>query len=69
MTFKPSLKTEIERVQMELDDCIEAISVLDNAIACGFLKDKHSLIAQEWIKEYQDNIKRCRGFLDNAGGQ
>ena len=54
---------------MELDDCIEAISVLDNAIACGFLKDKHSLIAQEWIKEYQADIKRCRGFLDNAGGQ
>jgi len=69
MTFKPSLKTEIEKVQMELDDCIEAISVLDNAIACGFLKDKHSLIAQEWIKEYQADIKRCRGFLDNAGGQ
>ena len=69
MTFKPSLKTEIEKVQMELDDCIEAISVLDNAIACAFLKDKHSLIAQEWIKEYQEDIKKCRGFLDNVGGQ
>ena len=69
MTFKPSLKTERERAQMEIDDAIEAVSVLDNAIACGFLKDKHSLIAQEWIKEYQADIKRCRGFLDNAGGQ
>ena len=69
MTFKPSLKTEIEKVQMELDDCIEAISVLDNAIACGFLKDKHSLISQEWIKEYKADIKRCRDFLDNVGGQ
>ena len=68
MIFKPSLKTERERVQNEIDDAIEAISVLDNAIACAFLKDKHSLIAQEWIKEYQADIKRCRGFLDNAGG-
>ena len=64
MTFKPSLKTEIEKVQMELDDCIEAISVLDNAIACGFLKDKHSLIAQEWIKEYKNDIENCKLFLD-----
>ena len=65
MTFKPSLKTEIEKVQMELDDAKEAISVLDNAIACGFLKDKHSLIAQEWIKEYKSDIENCRIFLDN----
>ena len=69
MTFKPSIKTEIEKVQMELDDAIEAISVLDNAIACGFLKDKHSLIAQEWIKEYESDIQKCTVFLDNVGGQ
>ena len=69
MIFKPSLKTEIEKVQMELDDAKEAISVLDNAISCGFLKDKHSLIAQEWIKEYESDIQKCTGFLDNAGGQ
>ena len=65
MTFKPSLKTERERAQMEIDDAIEAISVLDNAIACGFLKDKHSLIAQEWIKEYKNDIENCKIFLDN----
>jgi len=65
MTFKPSLKTERERAQMEIDDAIEAMSVLDNAIACGFLKDKHSLIAQEWIKEYKNDIENCRIFLDN----
>ena len=65
MTFKPSLKTEIEKVQMELDDAKEAISVLDNAISCGFLKDKHSLIAQEWIKEYKNDIENCKIFLDN----
>ena len=64
MTFKPSLKTEIERVQMELDDAKEAISVLDSAIACGFLKDKHSLIAQGWIKEYKNDIENCKLFLD-----
>ena len=65
MTFKPSVKTERERVQNEIDDAIEAISVLDNAIACGFLKDKHSLIAQEWIKEYKNDIENCKIFLEN----
>ena len=65
MTFKPSLKTERERAQMEIDDAIEAISVLDNAIACGFLKDGHSLIAQTWIKEYKSDIENCKIFLDN----
>ena len=65
MTFKPSVKTERERAQNEIDDAIEAVSVLDNAIACGFLKDKHSLIAQEWIKEYKNDIENCRIFLDN----
>ena len=65
MTFKPSLKTERERAQMEIDDAIEAVSVLDNAIACGFLKDKHSLIAQEWIKEYKTDIENCKMFLEN----
>ena len=56
MTFKPSLKTEIKKAQMAIDDAIEAMSVLDNAIACGFLKDEHSLVAQKWIKEYQLEI-------------
>ena len=65
MTFKPSIKTEKERAQNEIDDAIEAISVLDNAIACGFLKDKHSLIAQEWIKEYKNDIENCKMFLEN----
>ena len=65
MTFKPSVKTQIERCQNEMDDAMEALSVLDSAIACGFLKDKHSLIAQEWCKEYQKDIDNCRMFLDN----
>tara|TARA_Y100001963_G_scaffold63798_1_gene88848 strand:+ start:68 stop:289 length:222 start_codon:yes stop_codon:yes gene_type:complete len=68
MTFKGikvNMETERERAQNEIDDAIEAISVLDNAIACGFLKDKHSLIAQEWIKEYKNDIENCKIFLDN----
>ena len=69
MTFKPSVKTEVERAQMEIDDAIEAISVLDNAIACGFLKDEHSLIAQKWIKEYKTDIENCKMFLENHGGK
>ena len=67
MTFKGvkiSMKTEKEKAQNEIDDAIEAVSVLDNAIACGFLKDKHSLIAQEWIKEYKNDIENCKLFLD-----
>ena len=67
MTFKGvkiSMKTEKEKAQNEIDDAIEAISVLDNAIACGFLKDTHSLIAQEWIKEYKNDIENCKLFLD-----
>ena len=65
MIFKPSLKTERERAQMEIDDAIEAISVLDNAIACRFLKDAHSLIAQTWIKEYKLDKENAEMFLEN----
>ena len=65
MIFKPSVKTQRERAQLELDDATEAMSVLDSAISCGFLKDKHSLIAQEWIKEYKTDIENCKMFLEN----
>ena len=65
MIFKPSVKTQRERAQLELDDATEAISVLDSAISCGFLKDKHSLFAQEWIKEYKTDIENCKMFLEN----
>ena len=65
MIFKPSVKTQRERAQLELDDATEAISVLDSAISCGFLKDKHSLIAQEWIKEYNSDIENAKMFLEN----
>ena len=57
---------EIEKAQNELDDCIESLSVLDNAVACGFLFDKHSLEMQKWIKEYKERIEVLRLFIDNA---
>ena len=65
MIFKPSVKTQRERAQLELDDATEAVSVLDSAISCGFLKDKHSLIAQTWIKEYNSDIENAKIFLEN----
>ena len=65
MIFKPSVKTQRERAQLELDDATEAVSVLDSAISCGFLKDKHSLIAQTWIKEYKSDIENAKMFLEN----
>ena len=65
MIFKPSVKTQRERAQLELDDATEAVSVLDSAISCGFLKDKHSLIAQTWIKEYKSDKENAEIFLEN----
>ena len=57
---------EIEKAQNELDDCIESLSVLDNAVACGFLFDRHSLEIQKWIKEYKLRIEYLREFIENA---
>ena len=56
---------EIEQTQNELDDCIESLSVLDNAIECGFLFDKHSLEIQKWSKEYKHRIEYLREQLEN----
>ena len=52
MIFQPSPKTVIEEGENEISDCEEAISVLDSAIKCKFLFDRHSLECQKWIKEY-----------------
>ena len=54
--MKIDVTKEIEKAQNELDDCIESLSVLDNAVECGFLFDKHSLEMQKWIKEYKERI-------------
>ena len=57
---------EIKKAQNELDDCIESVSVLDNAIECGFLFDKHSLEMQKWIKEYYLRMEYLREQLENV---
>ena len=54
-----------KRAQYELHDCIESLSVLDNAVACGFLFDKHSLEMQKWIKEYKERIEYLREHIEN----
>ena len=64
--MKIDVTKEIEKAQNELDDCIESLSVLDNAVACGFLFDKHSLECQKWIKEYKLRIEELREFIENA---
>ena len=57
---------EIEQAQNELDDCIESLSVLDNAVTCGFLFDKHNFVILEWIKEYKHRIEYLREQLENV---
>ena len=57
---------EIKKIQSELDDCMESLSVLDNAVKCGFLFDKHSLEIQKWIKEYKQRIEYLREQLENV---
>ena len=64
--MKVDITKEIEKAQSELWDCIESLSVLDNAVACGFLFDRHSLEMQKWIKEYKSRIAELREFIENA---
>ena len=47
-------KYEIDKMVEQLSDARESVAVLGNAIECGFLHDKHSLILQEWIVEYEE---------------
>jgi len=64
--MKIDVTKEIEKAQNELDDCIESLSVLDNAVECGFLFNKHNFAIQEWIKEYKKRIEELREFIENA---
>jgi len=66
MKIKVNKSKEIEQAQNELDDCIESLSVLDNAVSCGFLFDKHSLEIQKWIKEYKHRIEYLREQIENV---
>ena len=46
-------KYEIDKMVEQLSDARESVAVLGNAIECGFLHDKHSLILQKWLVEYE----------------
>jgi len=54
---------EIEKLENQLSDAKESVSVLGGAIACGFLHDKHSLILQKWIVEYEQLIEQLDTHL------
>ena len=56
-------KYEINKMIEQLSDARESVAVLGNAIACGFLHDKHSLILQEWIVEYEQLIEQLDTHL------
>ncbi len=42
------------------------MNLLDNAVSCGFLFDKHSLEIQKWIKEYKHRIEYLREQIENV---
>ena len=62
-------KKEKEKVQNEMDDAMEALTIIDSAISSGYLTDKHSLILQEWAKEYQQDINRCKMFIQESDNE
>ena len=65
--MKIDVNKEVEKAQNELDYCIEAISVLDNTIQCGFLDDDHNFAIQErWLPRYRKKVEQMRQFIDNA---
>ena len=66
MKITVNVAKEIEKAQNELDDCMESLSVLDNAVTCGFLFDKHNFAILEWIKEYKHRIEYLREQLENV---
>ena len=58
---------EIKQAQSELDDCMESLSVLDNAVSCGFLDDIHNLeIIEKWLPHYRTRIEILREQIENA---
>ena len=66
MTFKKSIKTQIEEAEEEIDNNKEAKMLLDSAISSTYLFDRHSLELQKWIKEYQHRIDYLNNFLEGA---
>ena len=57
---------EINKMKEALEDCRESQSVLANAIKCGFLEDKHSLIMQEWLHYYEQRESHLEHTLEGA---
>ena len=57
---------EINKMREALQDCIESQSVIANAIKCGFLEDKHSLIMQEWLHYYEQREQYLQHTLEGA---
>ena len=56
-------KDEIDKMVEQLSDARESVAVLGNAIECGFLHDKHSLILQDWIVSYEQLIEQLDTHL------
>ena len=56
-------KYEIDKMVEQLSDARESVAVLGNAIECGFLHDKHSLILQKWIVEYEQLVEQLDTHL------
>ena len=54
---------EINKMVEQLSDARESVAVLGNAIECGFLHDKHSLILQKWIVEYEQLVEQLDTHL------
>ena len=63
MSSNKGKKHEIDKTVEQLSDAKESVAVLGNAIECGFLYDKHSLILQEWIVEYKQLIEQLDTHL------
>jgi hypothetical protein len=66
MTFKKSIKTQIEEAEEEINNNKEAKMLLESAISSTYLFDPHSLICQKWIKEYDHRIDYLNNFLEGA---
>ena len=66
MKITVNVAEQIKEAQNIMDDCNEAISVLDNAIACGFLEDKHNMVIQkEWLPYYRERSEFLREQIEN----
>ena len=66
MTFKKSIKTQIEEAELKIDEYKEAKMLLDSIIKSTYLFDRHSLELQKMIKEYNKEIEDLKNFLEGA---